>query len=240
MIFDHGSLNNNKKVFKDMNNKNITPISRRGMITGALLSAGALALLPTTLNARAEGDDYSTMRFFSDVPSTLEGAAAINFMASKAIMAGYPNGTFRPNISTNRDTIMVFLYRLLNAPAFRPPKASPFVDVGTNNVFYKEISWGYENGVTEGWTTSRGLEFRPLQPVKRDAMAAFLMRASEDKEPAAAKTFSDVDVTQPHAAAMTWMNTVLGVGTKGGAYRPLDNATRKEVAEFLFSYVHKF
>ena len=54
---------------------------------------------------------------------------------------------------------------------------SPFADVSTGQQFYKEMSWLAENGISTGWTEAGGARsYRPLQPISRDAMAAFLFR----------------------------------------------------------------
>ena len=56
---------------------------------------------------------------------------------------------------------------------FTAPAGSPFVDVATDNQFYREISWLAESGISTGWDDGT---FRPVQPVARDAMAAFMLR----------------------------------------------------------------
>ncbi|GEO93858.1 S-layer homology domain-containing protein [Kocuria flava] len=43
-------------------------------------------------------------------------------------------------------------------------------------MFYKPIAWLAGKGVSGGWNTSRGKEFRPYGPVLRDQMAAFMYR----------------------------------------------------------------
>ena len=53
------------------------------------------------------------------------------------------------------------------------PAGSPFGDVATDNQFYREISWLAESGISTGWDDGT---FRPVQPVARDAMAAFMLR----------------------------------------------------------------
>ena len=57
-------------------------------------------------------------------------------------------------------------------------RASPFKDVPTNHVFYKEIAWMNSQGIAKGWPDGT---FRPYQPVKRDQMAAFLYRYDQQK-----------------------------------------------------------
>ena len=73
----------------------------------------------------------------------------------------------------NRDAMAAFLYRSAGEPAYTPPRDSPFEDVSSTSTFYKEISWAESVGITTGW---RDGTYRPLQPINRDAMAAFVYR----------------------------------------------------------------
>jgi hypothetical protein len=62
---------------------------------------------------------------------------------------------------------------------YTPPVVSPFADVSTNQLFYKEMSWLAAQGISTGWAEANGPRtYRALQPVNRDAMAAFLYRAA--------------------------------------------------------------
>ncbi|MBB1503112.1 HNH endonuclease [Propioniciclava sp. MC1683] len=91
-------------------------------------------------------------------------------------MEGAP-GTFkyRPVSPINRDAMAAFLYRLAGAPAFTPTTQS-FVDVPPGTQFYAEIEWLATTGISTGWGVGDQREYRPLQPINRDAMAAFLYR----------------------------------------------------------------
>ena len=94
-------------------------------------------------------------------------------MRDQGITTGYPDGTFRPNAPVNRDAMAAFFYRAAGSPAYLAPAQSPFADVSTNNQFYKEIAWMHSQNIAHGWPDRT---FRPLQPVQRDAMAAFIYR----------------------------------------------------------------
>jgi hypothetical protein len=62
-------------------------------------------------------------------------------------------------------------------PEHVPPAVSPFRDVKTDHVFYKEIAWLASEGISTGWVQSKDAKvFRPSSPVSREAMAAFLYR----------------------------------------------------------------
>jgi hypothetical protein len=118
---------------------------------------------------------------FADVPVGTQFYKEITWLAAQGISTGWdePNGTktYRPLDSVNRDAMAAFMYRLAKKPAFTPPADSPFADVPAANQFYKEITWLADQGISTGWTGPNGTKtYRPLSPVNRDAMAAFMYR----------------------------------------------------------------
>ena len=64
-------------------------------------------------------------------------------------------------------------YRMAGSPAYTPPKVSPYKDVSPSSAFYKEITWARSQGLLTGWSDGT---FRPYEPIKRDAVAAFVYR----------------------------------------------------------------
>ena len=94
-------------------------------------------------------------------------------MRARGITTGWSDGTFRPNAAVNRDAMAAFFYRFAGSPAYSAPVASPFSDVSTGSQFYREISWLADQRITTGWADG---SFRPVQPIERGAMAAFLHR----------------------------------------------------------------
>ncbi|MGW9402542.1 GH25 family lysozyme [Arthrobacter sp. NPDC055585] len=110
---------------------------------------------------------------FTDVPAGNQFYKEIDWLSSSKVTTGWNDGTFKPVAAINRDAMAAFLYRMAGSPVYTPPAVSKFRDVGTDHLFYKEISWLAATGISTGWTDST---FRPGQPIARDAMAAFLYR----------------------------------------------------------------
>lgn len=96
-------------------------------------------------------------------------------MKAQGITTGWSDGTFRPDSSVNRDAMAAFFYRYAGSPEYTAPAQARFTDVPTDKQFYREISWLAAQGVTTGWPDG---SFRPVEPVHRDAMAAFVFRYS--------------------------------------------------------------
>ena len=85
------------------------------------------------------------------------------------------------------------------------------------------ISAGYVDGT-----------FRPLAPVSRQAMSAFLHRLAGDEPPTGTSTFDDVTASHPFADDITWMaQHGISEGYADGTYRPHDPVSRQAMSAFL-------
>jgi S-layer homology domain len=118
---------------------------------------------------------------FADVATDQQFYSEMTWLATRQISTGWtePNGTktYRALQSVNRDAMAAFLYRLAGSPTYTPPAQSPFADISTQQQFYKEMAWLAEKGISTGWLEPDGSKtYRALQPVNRDAMAAFMYR----------------------------------------------------------------
>ena len=110
---------------------------------------------------------------FKDVPRDHPFYKEIEWMRARGITTGWSDGTFRPNDAVNRDAMAAFFYRFAGSPAYSAPAVSPFSDVSTGSQFYREIAWLADQRITTGWPDG---SFRPVPPIERGAMAAFLHR----------------------------------------------------------------
>lgn len=174
-------------------------------------------------------------RFF-DVPPGRAFAAEIEWLASTGISTGYSDGTFRPLDSVKRDAMAAFLYRFAGEPAFTPPSTSPFSDVPRSSQFYKEITWLASTGVTSGYSDGT---FRPLDPVARDAMAAFLYRFAGEPTftPSSSVSLVDVPPSRQFATEIAWLASVgITTGFSDSTFRPLNSVSREAMAAFLFRF----
>lgn len=116
---------------------------------------------------------------FKDIPTNYQFYKEIDYIAVEGITTGYSDGTYRPHNLVERGAMAAFLYRLARLrTSYQPPAKSPFRDVPPTHQFYKEICWMYENGITTGYPDG---SFRPSEPVRRDACAAFLYRFDQKK-----------------------------------------------------------
>ncbi|GMA33139.1 glycosyl hydrolase 53 family protein [Litorihabitans aurantiacus] len=190
-------------------------------------------------------------RAFTDVADENQFATEISWLARAGISTGWVDAAtgeaqFRPLAPIARDAMAAFLFRMLGDEEWQAPEVSPFVDVATTDQFYKEIAWLAESGISTGWATPAGAEFRPLQPIARDAMAAFLYRAADSPAHTAPSTspFSDVTPATQFYSEITWMlesGVATGwVGNDGTSdYKPLNPVARDAMAAFLYRFHHE-
>ena len=109
---------------------------------------------------------------FIDVPVSHPFCPEITWMATEGITTGYADGTFRPVANVTRQAMAAFLARLAEADP-EPCTSAPFDDVPVDHPFCAEINWLATNGITTGFEDGN---FRPIENVTRQAMAAFLVR----------------------------------------------------------------
>lgn len=119
---------------------------------------------------------------FKDVRPATQFYKEICWLASTGISTGWSDGTFRPLNTIDRDAMAAFLFRFAtredaaSTAGFIAPNVSPFVDVAPSDQFFKEMAWLASTGISTGWPTREGAEYRPWSSVNRDAMAAFMFR----------------------------------------------------------------
>lgn len=214
----------------------------------AAAAAGPAAANPTTAIPQAPGLAAPSVAAvgtgFLDVAPTHPFAPQIAWLAARGISTGWPvagGPVYRPSAKVTREAMAAFLYRAAGAPAYTPPTRSPFADVAPGQAFYREICWMYARGISTGWTVGSRRYFRPGDPITREAMAAFLYRASGAPAytPPATSPFVDVRPGQAFATEISWMFArAISTGwlRADGAreYRPALPVSREAMAAFLF------
>lgn len=206
------------------------------MLAGALVAGGSGAaqaadpvLPPPAVSALA----------FKDIGAS-GFAADIRWMKERGITTGFPDGTFRPLQSVNRDAMAAFMYRLAGTPEFVAPEVSPFTDVPTSAQFFKEIAWLKETGISTGFPDAT---FRPEDSVSREAMAAFIQRfAASYCDIPAAKTFkappspvfSDASVASLFFKETAWLKVSgISTGWADGTFRGGNEVSREAMSAFM-------
>ncbi|MEQ4567152.1 S8 family serine peptidase [Paenarthrobacter sp. CAP02] len=213
---------------------------------GFLILDGSTTEWAATFSAK--GPDYTppTKSPFKDVLTGQQFYKEMAWLADRKISTGWVEAdkslTYRPLTPINRDAMAAFLYRMAGSPAYTPPAKSPFKDVLTSQLFYKEMAWLAQSGISSGWSEADGSKtYRPLAPINRDAMAAFLYRLAGSPEygPPYTSPFQDVAVSQQFYTEMAWLaEQKISSGWRdaygGRTYRPLSPINRDAMAAFLY------
>lgn len=114
-----------------------------------------------------------------------------------------------------------------------------FADVDPGNQFYREIEWMAAAGISTGYEEGGRRLYRPLDPVRRDAMAAFLHRlAGAPSYPAPLTSpFVDVPVGAQFCAEICWLaDQGISTGYADATYRPLEPVTREAMAALMYRF----
>lgn len=121
---------------------------------------------------------------FTDVSSSHWFRDEIQWMKDSGISIGWDDGTYRPDEPVSRYAMAAFLHRFCTtmpehcSSAFTNDKMNnqqpiKFSDALSNPREQSHIDWLSRTGITTGWEDGT---FRPLAPINRDAMAAFVYR----------------------------------------------------------------
>ena len=163
---------------------------------------------------------------------------AIYWAADEGITKGYSDGTFGINRSCTRGEMMMFLWRFAGKPEPKKVSKSPFNDVPKTHTFYKPILWGYQEGITKGYSDG---SFGIKRNVSRGEAMMFLWRLKGKPAPKAVSKIPFKDVPTSHAfyKAILWgsqKNITKGYtsGPKKGNFGINDNCTRGQIVTFLY------
>jgi alkaline phosphatase D len=152
---------------------------------------------------------------FHDLAPTHPFRQQVAWLVAEGIASGFSDRTFRPSAAISRQAMAAFLHRLNGEPAgpFPDPR---LVDVGAAHAFRTAIHWMFRSDISRGFPDG---SFRPLAPVSRQAMAAFLVRLVSVREDEARTFRHGVASGDPlHDGMVLWtrVTPVPGAGPGSG------------------------
>jgi len=193
-----------------------------------------LGILFLVCNLSLSGTFAASTKQFSDVPSSKYFAEAVNDLAERNIIGGYPDGTFKPGNTITRGQAAAIIAKMINLDTSNV-KNPGFQDVSTANNYYKAIAAMTEEGIINGYGDGR---YGPNDPIKRGQMASILVKAfdlprysfDESKNP-----FKDVDYYANSHSTNIYIIYKLGItgGTSADKFSPNAFITRGQAAKLL-------
>lgn len=203
-------------------------LTRRSVLGGALV-AGSIALSSPAYAVRA----------FADVPRTHPFYTHIMWCREKGYVTGWADNTFRPSAHITREAFAAILCRFMGLSVASAPTRSPFTDVKTTDLFYKQIATLASRGIILGF---RDGTFRPKQSINRADVAVIISRwgGGTPVTSLVRPPFKDVPLTFGHVKGIDYVkkNGFL-LGYRDGTYRPHDPIQRDAIAALLYRIAQK-
>ena len=205
--------------------------------TAAFLALGIVAGAVTPLVTAAPS--FAQTSSFSDVSSNYWARTFISELAQRDIIAGFPDGTFRPDAPVTRAQFAAMMRKAnqsFNKGTVR--NAINFVDVPSRYWAYTAIQDAYTTGFLAGYP---GNVFRPEQNIPREQVLTSLANGLNYTASQSVSTvlnyYSDASnisnfARSPIAAATERAIVVNYPNLRN--LNPLRNATRAEVAAFIY------
>lgn len=173
---------------------------------------------------------------FSDVPQDLWARPYIEALATRGILKGYQNGTFKPGGSITREEFAALLQQAFEQkPRVKTPN---FKDVKANSWALPAIQESVKSGFLQGYPNSL---FRPNQPISRVqvlvALANGLGLTPPTASPDLLKTYQDASQIPNYAKAPVSAATQAGLVVNypnPKTLNPKRNASRAEVAAMVY------
>jgi len=120
---------------------------------------------------------------FPDVGTDYWAYKYVEYAYANNIVAGYPGGSYVPELAVDRGQMAAFIARAIVTPtgeeglaSYTPPATPSFPDVPTDFWTYKHIEYIREAGIVGGYPDGR---YHPGELCTRDQMAVFIARAFE-------------------------------------------------------------
>ena len=172
---------------------------------------------------------------FNDVGAGYPFQPDITTLVANQITVGVGGGNYGPLDNIKRQSMAVFILKAKHGICYTPPPCTGvFTDVPCSSNFAPWIEAMAAEGITSG---CGGGHFCPLDPVRRDQMAVFLLKGQHGSSyvpPDCAGVFTDVPCPGPFA---NWIEQLKTEGITGGCggsnYCPSTNNNRAQMATFI-------
>ena len=212
-------------------------------VAPALLAATVNDIVVTNNDGTAGTLKKAWIVDFLDVPPSQLFYNFVTTLVSNAITVGVGGGFYGVDQSTLRQQMAVFLLKGRHGICYVPPDCTPgyFADVACPSTFANWIQALAVEGITGGCGSGN---YCPTNPVRRDQMAVFLLKAEHGPAyvpPACVPPGVFPDVPCP-GQFTNWIEQLAAESITGGCgngnYCPLNPNTRGQMAVFITKTFH--
>lgn len=165
---------------------------------------------------------------FTDLKTDHRFYHEIHYLTEKSIISGFPDDTFRPDVTVTRAQAAIMIGKALKLDGNQ--RDTKFPDVQAEAAASGYIDSAVDKGIISGFPDNT---FRPDEPVNRGQMAIFLARAFYLTEESP-EDFSDVT---PNMTAYSYIKKIIADGITAGyddrTFRPYTNLSRAAFSAFL-------
>ena len=173
---------------------------------------------------------------FSDIADAGGHQANVETLSDRGILEGTEcgPGQFCPRDPIQRWVMAVWLVRAVDGGDPADPGSSRFEDVDVSQWWSPFVERLADLGITRGCSTEPA-RFCPTDPVTRQQMASFLVRAFQ-LEPEPENKFTDVEDDNSHLVDINGLaaaGITAGCATEPARFCPGEDTTRAEMATFL-------
>ncbi|PIG91791.1 S-layer homology domain-containing protein [Gloeocapsopsis sp. IPPAS B-1203] len=214
------------------------------LIFGVLVGAVSLNTASEPAFAQSSGTPtpspvQGTATNFSDVAANYWAQPFIQALAARNIIAGFPDGTFKPEQPVQRAEFAAMIQKAFNQNRVRQLEGSGFTDVPTDYWATAAIEEAYETGFMGGFP---GGEFQPAQDItKLQAIVALAnglnLTADSSLQNAIATSYLDTEAVPAYAidevAAATQANLIVNYPNVR-QLNPQQSLTRAEAAAHIY------
>ena len=202
---------------------------------GAVLLA--VCLFWSTARVSATDEAGALPKNFNDVPLTHLNYAAISDLVTRGIVAGYPDGSFRPEDTVNRAEALKIILKGINITVANQAEL-PFSDTNNSSWYAKYVSTAVQRTIVSGYPDGT---FQPEKTVNRAEALKMLVRATNLtlSTPSEEKIYNDVFREQ-------WFSKYVAYAKEKNIVSPLTETqfgadtgmTRGDVAEMMYRYLY--
>ncbi|MEW6275818.1 MAG: S-layer homology domain-containing protein [Bacillota bacterium] len=206
------------------------------LLSGAFLSGRTVFV---AFGAATTEPAREATRTFSDVPEDYWAFAVIKQLVERKMLAGYPDGTFRPESTLTRAEFAALLTRVAGLAA-APLDKPTHHDVELSAWYAPAVGASYAY-IGDFPGPEGGRLFKPAEPISREQALAALLKARQDDQKSPvnpgilAAKFQDHGEIAPELKNMLgWaVEQGLAAGYPEGTFRPRGTLTRAEAATLL-------